>query len=105
MFSDLGDHAFFIARFFRTALTPPYEFRQIVRHIDELGALSLPLITIINFIIGLILAMQARPTMAKFGAQAFIPAMVATSLTRELSPVITALIFAGRVGSGISDEI
>lgn len=103
--TELGNYVFFIVRFFRTAFTPPYEFRQIVRHIDDLGAMSLPLIGIINFILGLILAMQSRPTMAKFGAVAFLPAMVTTSIVRELGPVITALIVAGRVGSGISAEL
>lgn len=103
--TELGNYVFFVGRFFKTAFTPPYEFRQIVRHVDDLGAMSLPLIGIINFILGLILAMQSRPTMEKFGAAAFIPAMVTTSIVRELGPVITAIVVAGRVGSGISAEL
>ena len=95
----------FLGRFFKTAVLPPYEFGQIVRHIDQLGALSLPLITVINFIMGLILAMQSRPTMEQFGAEAFLPALVTISLLREIAPVITALIVAGRVGSSIGAEI
>lgn len=105
LITELGNYVFFIGRFFKTAFTPPYEFRQIVRHVDDLGAMSLPLIGIINFILGLILAMQSRPTMEKFGAAAFIPAMVTTSIVRELGPVITAIVVAGRVGSGISAEL
>jgi phospholipid/cholesterol/gamma-HCH transport system permease protein len=103
--TELGNYVYFVSRFFKTAFAPPYEFRQIVRHVDDLGAMSLPLIGIINFIMGLILAMQSRPTMEKFGAVAFLPAMVTTSIVRELGPVITALIVAGRVGSGISSEL
>jgi phospholipid/cholesterol/gamma-HCH transport system permease protein len=103
--TELGSYMYFIGRFFKTVLKPPYEFRQVVRHIDDLGAMSLPLISFINFIMGLILTMQSRPTMQKFGATAFIPAMVTASITRELGPVITALIVAGRVGSGISAEL
>jgi phospholipid/cholesterol/gamma-HCH transport system permease protein len=103
--TELGNYFFFIGRFFRTVFTPPYEVRQIIRHVDDLGAMSLPLIGIINFIMGLILAMQSRPTMEKFGAVAFLPAMVTASIVRELGPVITALIVAGRVGSGISAEL
>jgi phospholipid/cholesterol/gamma-HCH transport system permease protein len=102
---EFGNYTSFIGRFFRTALAPPYEFRQIVRHIDDLGAMSLPLISITNFIMGLILALQSRPVMEKFGAVAFLPAMVTTSITREIGPVITALIVAGRVGSGIGAEL
>ncbi len=103
--SELGGYVYFIGRFFRTVLLPPYEFRQTIRHIDDLGALSLPLVTITNFIMGLILAFQSRPTMEKFGATAFLPALVTRSIVRELGPVITALIVAGRVASGISAEL
>jgi phospholipid/cholesterol/gamma-HCH transport system permease protein len=54
---------------------------------------------------GLVLTMQSQPVMAKFGAEAFIPAMVSLSIIKELGPVITALIFAGRVSSGIGAEL
>lgn len=100
-----GSYTEFIFRFLRTVFSPPYEFRQIVRHIDDFGAMSLPLIAVVNFIMGLILAMQSRPTMQKFGAAAFIPAMVTISIVRELGPVITALLIAGRVASGIGAEL
>lgn len=100
-----GGYTQFMGRFFKTLVTGPWEFRQIVRHIDDLGAMSLPLITIINFIMGLILSMQSRPTMEKFGAESFLPAMVTASIVRELGPVITALIVAGRVASGIGAEL
>jgi phospholipid/cholesterol/gamma-HCH transport system permease protein len=100
-----GSYMGFVGRFFRTVLRPPYEFGQVVRHVDDLGALSLPLISTANFIMGMILALQSRPVMEKFGAAAFIPAMVTTSITRELGPVITALLVAGRVGSGIGAEL
>ncbi len=100
-----GGYMGFVGRFFRTVFRPPYEVMQIVRHVDDLGALSLPLISTANFIMGMILALQSRPVMEKFGAAAFIPAMVTTSITRELGPVITALLVAGRVGSGIGAEL
>jgi len=102
---EFGRYAMFVGRFFKTVFLPPYEFRQTIRHIDDLGAKSLPLVTITNFIMGLILAFQSRPTMEKFGATAFLPALVTRSLVRELGPVITALIVAGRVASGISAEL
>jgi len=105
LLSEFGKYHFFLVRFFKTVFKPPYEFRQVVRHIDDLGAMSLPLIGIINFIMGMILAMQSRPTLEKFGAISFLPAMVTASIVRELGPVITALIVAGRVGSGISAEL
>ena len=54
---------------------------------------------------GLVLTIQARPGLAEFGAESWLPAMVAVSIIREIGPVITALIFAGKVGSGIGAEL
>jgi len=95
----------FSARFFPNVLVPPYEFGEVRRHLDELGSRSLPLAGITGFIVGLIIAMQTRPTLFRFGADSFLPAMVAISFVRELGPVITALIVAGRVSSGIGAEL
>ena len=105
MIISFGSYSRFIGKFFRTAFKPPYEWKQVVRHIDELGTYSTPLVLITNFLIGAILALQARPTMEDFGAAGFLPALVTRSLTIELSPVITALIVAGRVSSGIGAEL
>ncbi|MGE3801321.1 MAG: MlaE family ABC transporter permease [Candidatus Kapaibacterium sp.] len=100
-----GDYARFIGKYFKTVFKPPYEWKQVLRHVDELGTYSTPLVLITNFLIGAILALQARPTMEDFGAAGFLPALVTRSLTIELSPVITALIVAGRVSSGIGAEL
>ncbi len=100
-----GSLSVFCARFFTNVFIPPYELGEIRRHVDELGSRSLPLAGITGFIVGLILAMQTRPTLFRFGADSFLPAMVAISFVRELGPVITALIVAGRVSSGIGAEL
>jgi phospholipid/cholesterol/gamma-HCH transport system permease protein len=92
-------------RFFRYVLKPPYEFGQIRKHLDDLGAMSLPLLTVVGIIMGLILALQSRPTLDRFGAGGFLPAMLALTIVREMGPVITALIVAGRVSSGIGAEV
>lgn len=102
---SFGGYASFIMRYFATLLRPPYEWKQVIRHVDELGTFSTPLVMITNFLIGAILALQARPTMEDFGAAGFLPALVTRSLVIELVPVITALIVAGRVASGIAAEI
>ncbi|MDQ3048695.1 MAG: ABC transporter permease, partial [Bacteroidota bacterium] len=70
-----------------------------------IGFKSLGLVGITGFIMGLVLTMQSGPTMAEFGAEAWIPGMVAVSLIREIAPVITALICAGKVSSGIGAEL
>ncbi|MBR9977703.1 MAG: ABC transporter permease [Bacteroidetes bacterium] len=92
-------------KFFRYVFVPPYEWSQVRKHFDELGAKSIPLLTIVGVIMGLILALQSRPTLDRFGAGGFLPAMIALTIVRELGPVITALIVAGRVSSGIGAEV
>jgi phospholipid/cholesterol/gamma-HCH transport system permease protein len=104
-FEQIGSLTIFSLRFFQDVFFPPYEFGQVKRHLDELGSRSLPLVGTTGFIVGLILAMQTRPTLYRFGADAYLPAMVAISFLRELGPVITALIVAGRVSSGIGAEL
>ena len=104
-FEQAGSLAVFSLRFIPNVFSPPYEFAEVRRHLDDLGSKSLPLAGITGFIVGLIIAMQTRPTLFRFGADAFLPAMVAISFVRELGPVITALIVAGRVSSGIGAEL
>ncbi len=95
----------FTIEFFKKVFIPPYEFAEIKKHMDELGVKTLPIVSVTGFIIGLVLAMQSQPVMIRFGAGSFLPGMVALSVVRELGPVITALIFAGRVSSGIGAEL
>ncbi len=95
----------FSVGFFKNVFIPPYEFGEIKKHMDELGVKTLPIVSVTGFIIGLVLAMQSQPVLVRFGAESFLPSMVALSVVRELGPVITALIFAGRVSSGIGAEL
>ena len=95
----------FSLQFFKNVFTPPFEFNEIKKHMVELGIKTLPIVTVTGFIIGLVLTMQSQPVMQRFGAEYFLPSMVALSVIRELGPVITALIFAGRVSSGIGAEL
>lgn len=91
--------------FFKQVFVPPYEVEQIRKHMNELGIKTLPIVSVTGFIIGLVITMQMYPVMVKFGAEAFLPGSVGISIVRELGPVITALIFAGRVSSGIGAEL
>jgi phospholipid/cholesterol/gamma-HCH transport system permease protein len=104
-FEEVYGLTMFGLRFFRYAFVPPYEFGQVRKHLDDLGSKSLPLLTVVGLIMGLILALQSRPTLDRFGAGSFLPAMIALTLVREMGPVITALIVAGRVSSGIGAEV
>jgi len=104
-FLEVSSLTFFTLRFFKEALKPPYEFNELMEQSFLVGYRSLPLVGITAFIMGLVLTIQSRPTLAKFGAESWLPAMVAVSIIREIGPAITALIFAGKVGSGIGAEL
>lgn len=95
----------FGGRFFKEAIRPPYEFKEFIKQSYLIGYKSFPLVVITGFIMGLVLTIQSQPTLAKFGAESWLPAMVAVSIIREIGPVITALIFAGKVGSSIGAEL
>ena len=104
-FLEVSSIATFTFRFFKEVFKPPYEFNELLKQSFLIGYKSFPLIAITGFIIGLVLTIQTRPTLAKFGAESWLPAMVAVSIIREIGPVIAALIFAGKVGSGIGAEL
>lgn len=95
----------FTIRFFRELFKPQQEFLEFIRQCFYIGNKSLPLVAITAFIMGLVITIQSRPTLVEFGAQAWLPKMVSVSLIREIAPVITALICAGKIGSGIGAEL
>lgn len=104
-FSEVAGISTFIFNYFREVFRPPYEFKELFRQMYLTGYRSLGLVGITGFIMGLVLTIQSRPIMAEFGAEAWIPGMVAVSIVREIGPVITALICAGKIGSGIGAEL
>lgn len=104
-FQTIAGLTAFSLKFFNNVFVPPYEFGEIKKHMDELGIKTMPIVTVAGFIIGLVLAMQSQPVMQRFGAESYLPSMVSLSVVRELGPVLTALLFAGRVSSGIGAEL
>ncbi len=102
---EIGLIARFTARFFREVFKPQFEFSEFLRQCFYIGNKSFPLVAITAFIMGLVITMQSRPTLVEFGAQAWLPKMISVSLVREIAPVITALICAGKIGSGIGAEL
>jgi phospholipid/cholesterol/gamma-HCH transport system permease protein len=104
-FLEVASLTIFTLRFFKEVFRPPYEFNELMKQSFLIGCKSLPLVGITGFIIGLVLTIQSRPTLETFGAVSWLPAMVAVSIIREIGPVITALIFAGKIGSGIGAEL
>ncbi|HLP11672.1 MAG TPA: ABC transporter permease [Flavobacteriales bacterium] len=102
---ETGDIARFSARFFTEVFKPKHEFAEFLRQCFYIGYKSLPLVALTAFIMGLVLTIQSRPTLVEFGAESWLPMMISVSLVREIAPVITALICAGKVGSGIGAEL
>src|ERR1700753_1098773 len=100
-----GDLTAFMLRFFREAIKPPYEWREIFYQCYLVGYKSTFLIGLTAFIMGAVLTIQTRPSMASFGAISLIPGMVSVSVVREIGPVITAIICAGKIGSRMGAEL
>ncbi|NNE02027.1 MAG: ABC transporter permease [Eudoraea sp.] len=103
--TEVGELAYFAGRFFKAVLKPPFEFKELLRQCYNMGNRSLVLVLVTGFIIGLVLTLQSRPTLVEFGAVSWMPDMVGISIVRELGPVITALVCAGRIASGIGAEL
>lgn len=102
---EIGELFFFTGRFFTETFKRPFEYKEFLRQCYNIGNRSLFLVGITGFIIGLVFTLQSRPTLQQFGAVSWIPAMVSVSIIREIGPIITALICAGRIGSGIGAEL
>ena len=99
--TDVADVALFLARLTKEMFSGHFEWKEFFRQCYQIGYKTLPLISIIGAIIGLVLTIQSRPVLVDFGAVTMLPGMVAVSLIREMGPVITALICAGKIGSGM----
>jgi phospholipid/cholesterol/gamma-HCH transport system permease protein len=104
-FSEAGLLSSFAARAFRGAFRRPFELKEIVHQIYEVGWRSLPLVVTSGFAIGVVLSMHTRVTMERFGAESMIPAALAIALLSETGPLMTGLLVAGRVGAGIGAEL
>ncbi len=105
IFNDTGTVVLFTTRFFKEVFKPPFELKAFIKQCYLIGNKSLGIVAITGFIMGLVLTIQSRPTLALFGAESWLPGMVALSLIREIAPVVTALICAGKISSGIGAEL
>jgi phospholipid/cholesterol/gamma-HCH transport system permease protein len=103
--NEAGDMSRFAGRFFRQWFRPRYEIAEFFRQCFIIGYKSLPLVGLTAFIMGLVLTMQLRPSMMDYGVESQLPAIVGIAIVREIGPVITALIFAGKIGSSIGAEL
>jgi phospholipid/cholesterol/gamma-HCH transport system permease protein len=100
-----GDLGIFFWRVMRAAVTPPHEVGEFFRQLDEIGSKSLPLVALAGAATGVVLSLQARFSLTRFGAKSMLPAAIVFSIVRETGPIITGLVVSGRVGAGIGAEL
>ena len=103
--TDFADVILFLTRIVKETFSRNFEFKEFLKQCFQIGYKSLPLISVTGAIMGLVLTIQSRPVLIDFGAVSMLPGMVAVSLIREMGPVITALICAGKIGSGMGAEL
>ena len=103
--TSIADVFLFITRVVKETFSRNFEFKEFLRQCFQIGYKTLPLISVTGIIMGLVLTIQSRPALLSFGAVGLLPGMVAVSLIREMGPVITALICAGKIGSGMGAEL
>ena len=103
--AGVGEYATFAGRAALQSVVPPFEFRETVRQLYELGFRSVPLIAASGVAVGVVLSMHTRASLERFGAESMIPAGLAMALVRETGPLVTGLLLAGRIGAGIGAEL
>ena len=103
--STAGEVSAFALKAVREVFTPPYEFRETIRQLYELGVRSAPLAAVAGLAVGVVLSMHTRASLERFGAEAMIPAGLAIALVRETGPLTAGLLLSGRIGAGIGAEL
>lgn len=101
----VGGVSILFARTIRFAIAGPLDRFQVFDQMKKIGVNSLPIVTLISLFTGVVLALQSAYQMQKISAQLYIASLVSLSMMRELGPVLTALIVAGRVGAAITAEL
>lgn len=105
LISEMGAMSLFLLHGMRHMLSSPKQIPKIVRQLNVMGAESFFLISLIALFTGMVIGLQGYYTLTKFGSEGFLGSAVALSLIRELAPVLTAIMVAGRAGSAMAAEI
>jgi phospholipid/cholesterol/gamma-HCH transport system permease protein len=102
---EVQEYARLIGQIGRGLVTPPVYLRDIIEQLDAIGIGSLTVVLLTGMFTGMVLALQSGLTLDQFGARPIVGRLVSASMVKELGPVLTALVVAGRVGSGIAAEL
>lgn len=104
-FAWFGNLGLFFWKVLCAGATPPYEWRECLRQLDEIGAKSFPLVALAGAAIGVVISLEARHTLTRFGANSLFPTSLVYSVIEVMGPIITGLVVSGRVGAGIGAEL
>ena len=105
MLESIGDYTIFFRSVVANTFTSGFEWNELIRQCYLIGVKSLNIVLVTGFVLGFVLTLQSQPTLKAFGAEGYVPNMVAVSIIREIGPVIISLICAGKIASGIGAEI
>lgn len=105
VFEDIGRFWRMLLLTLYWAFRPPFDAREWVRQMVRIGVDSLPVVGLTAMFTGMVMALQTFAGFARFNAEGYVGSVVSLSLTRELAPVLTALMIAGRIGSALAAEI
>jgi phospholipid/cholesterol/gamma-HCH transport system permease protein len=104
-FEWFGELGIFFAQLLRAAFTPPVEWREVLRQCDLVGSLSLPLVALAGAATGVVLELETRDSLTRYGAKSMLPAVIIFAIIKESGPIIAGLMVAGRVGAGIGAQL
>jgi phospholipid/cholesterol/gamma-HCH transport system permease protein len=102
---EVQEYVLLVVAFIRSLFSRPYYRRDIIEQFEDIGVGSLTVVLLTGFFTGAALALQTGQTLDRFGARSLVGQLVSASMIRELGPVLTGLMLAGRVGSGIAAEL
>lgn len=102
---ELQEYLIMVGKAARATVTRPFYYRDIVEQFDIIGIGSMTVVLLTGMFTGMVLALQSGFTLDQFGARSMVGRLVSASMVKELGPVLTALMVAGRVGSGIAAEL
>jgi phospholipid/cholesterol/gamma-HCH transport system permease protein len=102
---EVQNYSILVGRTFVSLFRRPQYWRDTFVQMDAIGVQSLVIVCLTGVFTGMVLALQSAVQLSRFGASAFVGQLVSASVVRELGPVLTALMVAGRVGSGIAAEL
>ncbi len=102
---EIQEYVLMVGQVLRGLVTRPFYYRDVIEQFEEIGIGSLTVVLLTGMFTGMVLALQSGFTLDQFGARSMVGRLVSASIVKELGPVLTGLMVAGRVGSGIAAQL